>query len=175
MKILFRIFGILAILMALTMGGLAISRCQEDKESLNAETTEAKAKITELKQQSAGFTGETKTTLDEEISKAETELSKAPSSSSFLIMQVFISVLLILAVAFGAFLFKPNSKTIHGVAGALIITILLYFIAPDIKRGEYGGMEDKTMALMVGVPTLIAGLFAFLIAPKNIAAKSENK
>lgn len=169
MKTFFRIIGMVAIIISLAMGGLAISRSQDDKEDLEKGMAEAKSKIAEAKKQAGEISGETKAYMEEELAKAEKQINEGPSESTYFIMQIFFSVLLLLSLAFGVFLFRPNLKTIQLVAGAVLLTVILYFIAPDIKRGEYGGIEDKTMALVVGIPVIIAGLFAFLVAKRSIS------
>lgn len=169
MKTVFRIFGILAILISLLTCGLSISRSQDDKEDLAKEMAEVKAQMAKAKEQAAETSGETKAYMDAELAKVEKKMNEGPSESTYLIIEIFLSALLILALAFGVFLFRPNPKTAQLLIGAVIITAVIYFISPDIKRGPYGGMESKTLALVSGIPVIIAGLFAFLVAKRSIA------
>ena len=172
MKTVLRIFGIIIILISLLTCSLSIYRAQRDKNELaevQVELTEAKAKMDQLKKEVEGMTGESKTELDEQIANFEKEFSNLPSATSYTVVQVILSALLILSLVFAVFLFKANLKLSSSLFYAsVILTIVAFFVSPDIERGEYGGMASRTLALLSGIPVVIAGLFAFIIAKKSI-------
>lgn len=168
MKTVLKIFGIIAVLIALGAGAASIYRAGIDKEKLAEQEKQATNEIEKYKEDTKNYTGETKALMDEEIAKAEEKLKEAPSSSSYTILQFLHVLLLLVTLAFAVFLFRPNSKLTTQLLIATVVVILAaYFISPDIKRGMYGGAETKTLVLISGFPIIITGLFAFLIAKKS--------
>jgi hypothetical protein len=168
MKTVFRIFGIIVILISLVTCSLSIYRAQLDKEDTVTALTEVNAQLAKFKEQINTTSGEEKVFLEQELAKTEKQISEQPSASTYLIVQIFLSVLLALALTFGVFLFRPNLKTtIQLLGAAIIVTVLTYFMSPDIARGPYGGMESRTAALISGIPVIIAGLFALLVAQRS--------
>ena len=169
MKTVFRIFGIIAILFSMLTCGMSIYRAQLDKEDVKTELADVNAQLAKFREQINGTTGEAKTFLEQELAKVEKQIQEQPSPSTYLILQIFLSVLLILALAFGVFLFRPNLKlTTQLLVVAVIVLVVTYFMSPDIKRGPYGGMDSRTLALLSGIPVVVAGLFAFLTAKKSV-------
>jgi uncharacterized membrane protein len=170
MKTVVRIFGILIVVISLVTCSLSIYRAQLDKEDVVTEMTEVNAQVAKYKEQISTTSGEMKTMLEQELAKVEKVIASQPSASTYLIVQIFLTVLLALALTFAVFLFRPNLKlTTQLLGAAVIITVLTYFMSPDIERGPYGGMESRTAALISGIPVVIAGLFALLIAKRNTA------
>lgn len=169
MKTVLKIFGIIAVLIALGAGAASIYRAGIDKEKLTKEETEAKAEIEKFKEKTETFTGATKAEMDQKIADAEEELKSAPSSSSLMIVQILHVLLLFITLAFAIFLFRSNLKlTTQLLIAAIVIVLAAYFISPDIKRGSLtGGLSTQALVLTSGIPTIITGLFAFLIAKKN--------
>lgn len=171
MKTAFRIFGILAILIALLTCSMSIYRANLDKGKLagqEQEMADARVQIAAFKEQVKMMTGESKTQMDEQIATAEKALNELPSSSTYLILEVLLTGLLLLALAFGVFLFRPNLKLATALFwAAVVVTIAAVFLSPDIKRGTYGGLESRTLALLSGIPVVVTGLCAFLVAKKN--------
>jgi hypothetical protein len=168
MKTVFRIFGIIVVLISLVTCSLSIYRAQDDKEDVAAEMTEVNAQMAKYNEQMAGTTGETRVFVEQEKAKIEKMIAEQPSESTYLIVQIFLSVLLLLSLSFAVFLFRPNLKLSTQLLGAaVLVTIVTYFISPDIARGPYGGMESRTAALVSGIPVILAGLFAFGVAKKN--------
>ena len=169
MKTVLRIFGIIIIVISLVTCSLSIYRAQLDKEDVVTAMSGANEQLAKYKEQAQSMTGETKAMLDEEIAKAEKQIQEQPSASTYLIIQIFLAVLLVLALAFGVFLFRPNLKLVTQLLGAaVIVTVVTYFMSPDIARGPYGGMESRTAALISGIPVVIVGLFALLVAKRSI-------
>jgi hypothetical protein len=175
MKTVFRIFGTLAVLIAILTCSLSISRANDDKKDVAAEQTQmvaAQQQLASLKEQAKMMTGESKVQLDKQVADVEAIMNSAPSETTYLIVQVLLAGLLLSALAFALFLFRPNLKMATQLLGvAAILLLAAYFVSPDIKRGEYSGIESRTAALISGIPVLIAGLFAFLVAKKNAAAQ----
>lgn len=167
MKTLARIFGILAILISLLTCVLSFHRAGLDKTDAETELAEANKQLDDFRQKVNGETGETKVFLDQQIKEAEKIIADAPSGSAYIIVQIFIAVLILLSLTFGVFLFKTNRKlALQLLAGAVIVTIVLYFASPDIPRGKYSGMASRSLALLSGIPVIVAGLCAVLAARK---------
>lgn len=175
MKTVFRIFGVLALLIALLTCSMSVYRAGLDKEKLAAKQTEmadAQAKLASFKAEVEKMSGASKTEMEQQIAQAEQELSEVPAESTYLILQIFLSALLLSALAFGVLLFRPKLKpTIQLLAVAVILCAVCYFISPDLKRGEYGGFESKTLALLSGIPVIVAGLFSLLVAKRTATAQ----
>ncbi len=171
MKTVLRIFGIIIILISLLTCSMSIYRAQLDKDKLADEQTElaeAKNNIDKLKKEAENMTGESKKQIDEQIAGFEKELENIPSETAYLIVQVLLSILLVLSLAFAVFLFRANLKLSSQLFYvAVILTIVAFLVSPDLKRGEYGGMESRTLALLSGIPVAIAGLFAILVAKRT--------
>lgn len=171
MKTLLRVFGVLIVIIALFFSVMSIYRTNEDKkdaETVQAEKGEAEKMVATYKEEVKGLTGETKVMMDEKIAEAEKQLENIPSPSTYLILEVMLVVLALLLLAFAVFLFRPNMNLVPKLLGlAVLLTLAAYFLSPDIKRGTYGGMENKTLALITGIPIIIVGLFAFIIAKKQ--------
>lgn len=174
MKTIFRIFGIIVILISLVTCSLSISRAQDDKEDVVTAMTAVNAQLAKYKEQINASTGETKTFLEQELAKTEKQLQEQPSASTYLIVQIFLCVLLLLALTFGVFLFRPNlNLNTQLVGAAIVVTLVTYFMSPDIARGPYGGMDSRTAALVSGIPVILAGLFAFGVAKKSAFNKTK--
>ncbi|NMH28637.1 hypothetical protein [Flavobacterium silvaticum] len=170
MKIVARIFGIITILFALLTCSVSIYSAGVHKEKTEKELIEARQQMDEFKAQAATTSGETKAYLDEKIATAEKMISEAPSGSTYLIVQIFLAVLLVLTIVFAYLLFKPNMSLVTKlVVAAVLVAVIVYFASPDIKRGQHSGFEDRTFALISGIPVVVAGLFALLVAKKSRA------
>lgn len=172
MKIVLRIFGIISILIAVLFCALSVHRAGLDKEDAVTELAEANALLAKYKTDAAAIGGEAETYMKEQVAGAEKQIAEAPSGSTYTILQVLLSAMLVLALVFGVMLFRtsvPRSQQLLLLAVALLLAA--YFLSPDIKRGPYGGMESRTLALMSGIPVIVAGLFALLVAKRNIAIK----
>jgi hypothetical protein len=171
MKTVFRIFGIIIVLISLLTCSMSIYRAQMDKDDLAESQTqiaEAKTQMAALKDQVKSMTGESKTELDAEIEKIEKMLDSMPSATTYTIVQIVLSALLILSLVFAVFLFKTNLKLSNQLFfAAVILTIIAFFASPDLERGQYSGMPSRTLALLSGIPVVLAGLFSILVARKS--------
>lgn len=173
MKTVFRIFGILAILIALLMCVLCIHRASLDNDEIGPQLAAANAQIAEYKEQANQMGGETKKYLDEQIAAAEAEIKKVPSPATFLTLEGLFAAMILVTLVFGVFLFRPNLKLALPLLGvAVVLFVCAYFVSPDIERGEYGPAESRTLALWAGIPVVIAGLCAFGVATKSAAKKA---
>ena len=105
-----------------------------------------------------------------QIAGFEKELENVPSATAYTVVQLLLFVLLVLSLVFAVFLFRPNLKLSNLLFfAAVILTIIAFFASPDIKRGEYGGMPSRTLALLSGIPVVITGLFALLVAKRSVS------
>ncbi|RZJ68943.1 hypothetical protein [Flavobacterium sp.] len=172
MKTVARIFGIISFLVAILFCVLSIHRAELDKKDIAEDLTQANSQIEQFRQQVKGTEGETKTYLDGELAKAEKMIADSPKESTYLIVQIFIGVLIALSLAFVVLLFsKKPALVTQLLVGAVVVTLVVYFASPDIERGEYSGLNSRTLALMSGIPVIVAGLFALLAARKSASAK----
>ncbi len=173
MKTVLRIFGIIVILISLLTCSMSIYRAHIDREELiaqQAELGEVKTKLAALKEEAKVMTGESKVQMDEEIATIENALQQVPSSSAYFAVEVLLLVLLVMALIFGFLLFRPNLKRSNQLfLVAVILTIIVFFVSPDIKRGAYSGLPSRTLALLSGIPVVIAGLFALLVAKRSVS------
>lgn len=173
MKTVFRIFGILAIVIALVTCGMSIYRAGLDKEDLaeeQKELAEAQKQLTTLKEMAKTMTGESKVEMDQKIAEAEEAIKSVPSATTYTIVQALIAGLLILALTFGVLLFRTNLKLSQQLLiASMVLLVATYLMSPDIKRGEYSGMASRSLALLSGIPVVIAGLCAYLVAKRNTA------
>lgn len=171
MKTILRIFGIIIIMISLLTCSMSIYRAQRDKDDLTELQTqidEAKTQMAALKDQVKSMTGESKTELDKEIARMEKMIDSVPSATTYTTVQILLSVLLVLSLVFAVFLFKPNAKLSNQLFfAAVILTIVAFFVSPDLERGQYSGLPSRTLALLSGIPVVIAGLFALIIARRN--------
>jgi drug/metabolite transporter superfamily protein YnfA len=173
MKTLFRIIGILAIVISLVTCGMSIYRSGLDKEDLAEEQpqlVEAQKQLASLKEMAKTMTGESKVEMDKKVAEAEEAMASVPSASTYTIIQIFISAMLALALIFGVFLFRTNLKLSQQLLiASVVLLVVTYFISPDLKRGEYSGFASRTLALISGIPVIIAGLCAWMVARKSVA------
>jgi Flp pilus assembly protein TadB len=167
MKTLLRIFGILILLIATGICAMSIWRANEDREELAQDMANAKVELAKYQEQANQMTGEARDFVTQQIAEAEKKLTEAASPSTYVILEIFLSALLILGLAFGVFLFRPNPNVVKLLGVAAVLVIVTYFVSPDIKRGTYGGADSRTLALMSGIPVLIVGLLALVIARKS--------
>ncbi len=172
MKIVARIFGIISILVALLFCGLSIHVTERDKNDTIEEMAQAQKQLDEFQTQINTTTGETKAFLEGEMAKAQKIVADAPQPSTYLIIEIFLGVLILLALTFGVLLFGKNPKLVMQLAAAaVLVTLVTYFASPDVERGITGGMTNKALALTSGIPVVIAGLWALLAAKKSASAK----
>lgn len=173
MKSVLRIFGILAILIALVTCGMSIYRTGLDKEDLaegKRERAEAQKQVAMLKEMAKTMTGESKVKMDNKIAEAEAAINSVPSASTYTIVQGLIAVLLVLAMVFGVFLFRTNLKLSQQLLiASMVLLVVTYLVSPDFKRSGYSGMACRSLALLSAIPVVIAGLCAYLAAQRDTA------
>lgn len=178
MKTVLKIFGIISILISLLTCSMSIYRAQRDKDDLaelQTQIAEAKTQMATLQDQVKSMTGESKTELDAEIAKIEKMIDSVPSASTYTIVQALLIVLVVLSLVFAVLLFKSNAKLSKQLFfAAVILTIVAFFVSPDLERGQYSGLPSRTLALLSGIPVVIGGLFAILIANKSLPKNSIN-
>lgn len=171
MKIVVRIFGVIIILVSLLFGSLSIVRAERDKADIREtlpQVEQALQQLKTLKGEVGSMTGATKTELDANIAEAEANLAKIPSESTYTVAQLLFGALMVLTLAFGVFLFKANAKWSTILAAvAFVVFLAVYFVSPDIERGEYSGANSRTLALLSGIPVLVLALFAIFIGRKS--------
>ncbi|HEX8561609.1 MAG TPA: hypothetical protein VF676_01400 [Flavobacterium sp.] len=180
MKTVFRILGVVMVLIALLACTMSISRANADKEDaveMQAELAQHKTDLDQLRKMATEMTGESKTEMDADIAKAEKALNEVPTESTYLIVQVLLLGLLSLAVVFAIFLFRPNLKlALPLLLVSVALLLAAYLGSPSAERGKYSGLPSNTLALISGIPVVMAGLFSFLVARKvsTNAVKSHN-
>jgi uncharacterized membrane protein YidH (DUF202 family) len=175
MRTALRIFGILVILFALLFGTMSIWRAQRDKDDLREsrmEIVKAEQSLSLLKEEAKNMTGESKTQIDEQIATAEEGLKKLPSESVYTTVQMLLGFLVVISLILSVFLFRPNLNFSRMLlVSSVVLLLAAYFASPNLERGEYSGLPSRTLALLTGIPVVIAAVFAFLIA-KNKRAES---
>jgi len=173
-KTVLRIFGVIAVVVALAFGSLSVMRSIDDKkdaEDAVGQMAEAQKQLDNFKELSKTMTGESKAQIDQQIADAEAKLDKIPSPGAYSGVIGLLFALMALSLVFGVLLFKTNLGLATKLCVAAVVVMLAcYFLAPDLERGMYGGMKTPTLALMTGIPAIISGLFAFFVAKKNIKA-----
>jgi flagellar basal body-associated protein FliL len=172
MKIVARIFGIISILIAVLFCSLSFYRAEQDKKETEEELVQAHKQLDEFRENVKTTEGETKTYLEGQIAQAEKIIADQPQASNYLIVQIFLGVLIALALVFAILLFGKNPKlTTQLLLAAVVVTFIVYFASPDIERGKYSGLDSRTLALMSGIPVIVSGLWALLAARKSASAK----
>lgn len=175
MRTALRIFGILVILFALLFGTMSIWRAQRDKDDLREsrmEIVEAEQSLSLLKEEAKNMTGESKRQMNEQIATAEEGLKKLPSESVYTTVQMLLGFLVVISLILSVFLFRPNLNFSRMLlVSSVVLLLAAYFASPNLERGEYSGLPSRTLALLTGIPVVIAAVFAFLIA-KNKRAES---
>lgn len=170
MKTAFRIFGVITLLVAMLFCTLSIYRTAKDGQEAETELTEARAQLKTYHDQAASVGGEAETYMKEQVAGIEKQIDEAPSGTTYTIVLVLLSALLIAALVSGVLLFRTNLPLSQKLLiGSVALLLAAYFVSPDIARGPYGGMENRTLALMSGIPAILTALFAFLTARKTVS------
>ncbi len=167
MKIVLRIFGILAVIVAVGMGTLGVVRNfrdAADAKEFEASLGETQKEITQLKEQVKQATGEEADYINEQIKDAEDVLSQMPSSGAFTFAGILVGALALVSLVSAVFLFKKGQKKAVIILGAtVVLSLLAIVISPDIDGGLTGGMSNRSIAYIVSVPAVLVALFAFLL------------
>jgi uncharacterized protein YacL len=180
MKTLLKVLGILAVLAALVTCGISITRNMNDandSKSLGGKRAELTKSVADLKaMMDSTLDGATKAGFEAELKTATDMMEKIPSTNTFYAMAGIIVLMLIIALYSAVLFFKNNTKTATMLlAAGVVLFLVLYFISPDIKTGEYGPAAPRSLALACGIPVVLSALFAFLISrmPGKNASISE--
>lgn len=170
MKTVFRIFGIISLLVAMLFCTLSIYRTYKDGEEAQTELNEANAQLKTYHDQAASIGGEAEKYMKDQVADVERQINEAPSGTTYTIVTVLLCILLIIALVSGVSLFRANLPLSQKLLIASVVLLAAaYFLSPDIKRGPYGGMENRTLALLSGIPVIVTALFAFLVAKKTVS------
>lgn len=168
MKIFLKVIGVIVVLIATLASGAGAYRADLDKSKLiesKAEFAQAESQLATLKENVKVMTGESKTEMDAQIAELEDMIAKIPSESTYGLLTALFAGLIVVSLAFGYFLFRPKMKPLTlFLAVASILFIAAYIVSPDIKTGPYGGAESRTLALVAGIPVMIAGLISLAVA-----------
>jgi len=171
MKIVLRIFGTIALLVALLFSGGSAWRNFRDAGDAAAFETEVVAKKAEIeklrKDLEAMPEGDGKTYIQEQITAGEAIINEIPSSTHFTMSGLMMVLLFVVSLIAGILLYKPRPLATVIFLATIAVSLLAYLVAPDMKETMTGGAANKTLAIASAVPAILCGLFAFLIAKKS--------
>jgi uncharacterized membrane protein YedE/YeeE len=165
MKILVKVLGVIAVLVALLLASLGIIRNFGDaSDASTPEYTQQMEQAKEMMNQVSGLVGEENMeAVGEEMNKAKALMENMPSAGTFTMLGVLNIVMLLIALVSGVLLFVMRPKiAMMCLAGSIIVFAVIYFMSPDLDLGPYGPASPKTIALMVGIPVVISAAFAFI-------------
>jgi ABC-type siderophore export system fused ATPase/permease subunit len=166
MKILLKIVGVLALLISLALGFLAITRTGTDMEAameLEAKMTESKNKLNEMAKGDA----ESEKIMKKVQSEMEGEVKKLniPSSNTFLLLMLILGIILVLSLVSGIFLFVAKKTATTAILGILVVlSLIAYVMSPDLgdnERKYTARANNKQVALLAGIPAIIVAACAF--------------
>jgi len=163
MRILMRILGIIAVIVAVGMGVLSANRNftdAKDAKEMGPTLEQYRKELDGMKEQVKQLSGFEADSMNEEIAKAE-EMLNLPSPGTFTMIGVLMAILALLSIISAVFLFKPGHKTAVIILGATIVAgLVAIIISPNIST-EYGPASNRTLSIVVTVPAVLAALFAF--------------
>ncbi len=166
MKILVKIVGVLAVLIALLTCSLGSSRNFSDAEEITGfeqKLEKLKASVKEELKNSNGK--QTAEAFEKALADAKKSagIKDLPSKSTFENSAMLIALLMLLSVVAGVFLFLPRLTTSMIILGiAVLASLTLIMIAPDM--GEKSRATNVQVAWMGIIPALLATLCAYLNA-----------
>lgn len=176
MRILLRILGIIAVLVAVGMGALTVNRNFEDaKDAKEMATTieQYQKDVATMKEQVKAMSGDEATAMNEEIAKAEKMLD-IPSPGTFTFIGILMAVLVIVSLISAVFLFKAGHKIAVILLGVAVIAgLAAIVISPNIST-EYGPASNRTLSIVVTIPAVIAAFFAFVMRNGKKPAQVNN-
>lgn len=89
------------------------------------------------------------------------------SGWNYWILELLLSALLLIAVVFGRLLFRPDlERATQFLWATVIVLIAALFISSGIKK-DFRGLEGNSLSLLAGIPVLLAGISASLMAKKE--------
>jgi len=168
MKIVFKVLGVLTVVVALLICSLGAVRNladAEDVEAFETEMAESRAQIETLKQESGLMDGDAKASMDESIRAAEDAMGSIPPKSAFTTAGILLAVLALLSIVCGVFLFVHNPKIGMGLSVLMIIlAIVAVIVSPSLEGGLTSGASNRAIAIAAGVPVALSAIFLFLLS-----------
>ena len=163
MRILMRILGIIAVIVAVGMGTLGVVRnfgdAKDAKESAPL-VEQAKKELETMKENVKQLSGVEADAMNSEIADME-EMMDIASPGTYTTLGILMALLALTSLISAVFLFKAGGKTTAMILGAtLVISLASIVLSPDFSS-KYGAMSNRTVAIIVAVPALLAALFAF--------------
>lgn len=165
MKIVLRIFGIIAVLAALGMGTLgAIRNFGDAKDAKEAApmVEQARKDLDVMKEQVKNLSGLEADAMNSEIADAE-ELLNIASPGTYTFIGILMAVLALISLISAVFLFKPGHKTATILLGAAVVAGLTAIVLSPDFSSKYGAMSNRSLSIAVTIPAVLVALFAFLL------------
>ena len=104
--------------------------------------------------------------LGDEFVKKMAESAGLPSSGS-LYTALAIAAIACLMVLVGIIMaIKKNEKVLFVGILVILLAVVSIFLHPSVDMGANGGVSPKTAAIIHAIPTLLAGLFMYLLGNK---------
>lgn len=173
MKIVIRIFGVLAVLVTLGICLAGVVRNFGDAEKIETEFAEFEEQMSvmeEAVEDTDGATEAQKQQIQEEFDQLKEGI---PSPGAFQAAGVMLILLALLTFASAIFLFKASKKATMILGATAVIAIINIVITPHVEETLTSGMSNKTIAIIVGIGAIICALLAFAISkmkPKTVVA-----
>ncbi len=163
MRILMRILGIIAVIAAVGMGTLGVIRnfgdAKDAKESAPM-VEQAKKDLEVMKENVKQLSGLEADNMNTEIADME-ELLNIASPGTYTIIGILMAILALISLISAVFLFKPGHKNAVILLGAAVVASLVAIVLSPDFSSKYGAMSNRTLAIVVAVPAVLAALFAF--------------
>ncbi|MCW4468168.1 hypothetical protein OGH69_04250 [Flavobacterium sp. MFBS3-15] len=163
MRILMRILGIIAVIVAVGMGTLGVVRNfgdAEDAKESAAMVEQAKKDLETMKENVKQLSGPEADEMNSEIADME-EMMDIASPGTYTTLGIMMALLALASIVSAVFLFKAGGKTAAMLLGAtVVIGLAAIVLSPDFSS-KYGAMSNRSVAIIVTVPAVLAALFAF--------------
>ena len=172
MKKLFKIIGILAVIIGLLMSVGAAMRNFDDAGEASEYATELNkgaAQLETLKEQNKMMDGPEKELMLQDIKNAEQAMKDVPTRNTLLIAGVLCGVLAILLVIIAVLLFKPSNKATIIMISTIVVGVALVMISPDPKGSMTSGASNRVLAIIAAVPAIVSAICAYMFAKKSDA------
>lgn len=161
MKIVIRIVGVIAVLMAVLTCGLGTVRNFNDADAVSKYEKESAS----LKEKMKGLDANTSKLFDKAVDSTlkDAGIDKLPSKGTFQTVGIALALLVVLSIAAGIFTFLPKPKPSTILVGIIIIlSIIALSMSPSFaKTGMFAKASNFNVALYATIPALIAGVCAF--------------
>lgn len=163
MRILMRILGIIAVIVAVGMGTLGVVRSfgdAKDAKEAAPMIEQAKKELETMKENVKQLSGLEADAMNSEIADME-EMMDIASPGTYTTIGILFVILALTSLISAVFLFKAGGKTALMVLGATVaVSLIAIVLSPDFSS-KYGAMSNRTIAIIVAVPAILAALFAF--------------